>query len=119
MRKSYSQIIEEHRLAEMTAKIAAQRAARLAAPPPSRRRRTADSRPWIGDVRDCIVRNGKYRFTLAELYCYVRELEALHPNNAFAEEHIRHTLQQLRDLGEVTFVSPGEYLYLPFERPQL
>lgn len=106
--------IEANRIADATAHMAAQRAAREAAGLPARKPAVT---AWVDDLRDCIKRLGKRLFTIRDLANYHAELERKHPENHDIESSIRHALQQLREAREVVFVdNKGTYIYKPFER---
>lgn len=125
--RSLHAILEEARLAEIRARSAQLRALRLAVPaldplaPPARvkptikRQRPTPGATWEADIRNYlrhITKPGQPRFTLAQLYEYVDDLQALHPMALIdPRSAIRHTLQELRDAGEVTFMSPGVYWF--------
>jgi hypothetical protein len=119
MGKSYYQVIEDRRLNEVTEKLAAQRAARLAAEAagtlPKRKPVEQADTMWMDDVRACIQKINSATFTLTEVYDYMDELEIAHPQAILAPRSaVRHTLQKLRDAGEVLFDSPGCYTDLLF-----
>jgi type II restriction enzyme len=66
-------------------------------------------RGWILDVLRSIRRLGKSKFSLQELYSFESELKALHPQNQNVRPKIRQQLQVLRDVGLISFLSPGTY----------
>jgi len=66
-------------------------------------------RGWTVDVLRVIRRLRKQSFSLAEIYGFESELRDLHPHNQHVRPKIRQQLQVLRDLGIITFDSPGEY----------
>lgn len=120
MGKSHVAILEENRMSEIHANMAAQRAARLAAGPvaksPRVKRHVPDATSWEADVRNYIlhiVRPTSTFFTLSMLYDYIADLSDLHPNNLVdPAAQVRHQLQELRDKGEVEFITPGYYRYI-------
>lgn len=67
-----------------------------------------ESRGWLLDVLSC---TGKLKetFTLSEIYSFVPELAAKHPDNHHIEEKIRQQLQILRDKGLIAFAGRGQY----------
>ncbi len=64
-----------------------------------------------GWKRDVFLQLGQFgeTFTSEEVRIMAQQLHPQHPNNHNREAKIRQTLQQLRDLGLVEFVSPGVY----------
>ena len=66
-------------------------------------------RGWTLDVLRVVRRLGKSDFSLREVYESESELKALHPQNQNVRPKIRQQLQVLRDLGLITFSSPGNY----------
>ena len=64
---------------------------------------------WKKDVFDCLEIIGSANFKLSEVYDFVPILQSKHPENHHVEDKIRQILQNLRDLGFVKFVKPGEY----------
>jgi type II restriction enzyme len=66
-------------------------------------------RGWALDVLRAIRRLGKSNFSLQEVYQFEPELKTLHPHNENVRPKIRQQLQVLRDVGLVTFTSPGKY----------
>jgi type II restriction enzyme len=70
-------------------------------------------RGWTLDVLSAVRRLGKDHFSLQELYqSSVSFLERAHPRNRNVRPKIRQQLQILRELGVITFVSPGSYALL-------
>lgn len=67
------------------------------------------ARGWTLDVLNCVRRLGKKEFTLGEVKAFRDELARLHPQNRHVEEKIRQQLQQLRNLGFLTFLGRGHY----------
>ncbi|MDF7639277.1 phospholipase D-like domain-containing protein [Lactobacillus sp. ESL0791] len=51
----------------------------------------------------------KDEFTLQEVYNYKSSLKQIYPDNHNVEAKIRQTLQNLRDIGLIEFVSKGKY----------
>ena len=66
-------------------------------------------RGWTLDVLAAIRKLSKARFSLQELYAFEPHLQSLHPKNQNVRPKIRQQLQVLRDLGLVSFLSPGNY----------
>jgi type II restriction enzyme len=66
-------------------------------------------RGWALDVLRVIRRLGRTDFTLQQLYASESELAALHPQNQNIRPKMRQQLQVLRDIGLITFISPGSY----------
>ncbi len=64
---------------------------------------------WEKDVFDCLELIKTSTFKLSDVYKYIQVLQAKHPGNHHIEAKIRQMLQNLRDLGFVKFVKPGEY----------
>ena len=64
---------------------------------------------WKKDVFECLNLIKKQDFSLADIYKYEEVLKLKHPNNNHVHPKIRQTLQYLRDLGFVKFVTPGKY----------
>ncbi|MCD7809125.1 MAG: hypothetical protein LUH02_07265, partial [Erysipelotrichaceae bacterium] len=64
---------------------------------------------WQKDIFLIINEIDKETFTLKDLYAYKDELQTLHPHNTTIEARIRSSLQELRDLGIIEFVSKGVY----------
>lgn len=64
---------------------------------------------WEKDVFDCLELIKAPTFKLTDVYKFVPVLQAKHPENHHVEAKIRQMLQNLRDLGFVKFVKPGEY----------
>ena len=78
------------------------RVRQLAALPPS-------LRGWTLDILRAVRRLGKSEFSLQELYGFESELRLLHPQNQNVRPKIRQQLQVLRDVGLISFISPGIY----------
>lgn len=72
---------------------------------------------WEKDVFDCLNMIPTPDFKLNDVYKYVLVLQAKHPENHHVEAKIRQMLQNLRDLGFVKFVKPGEYKKLWISAP--
>jgi len=66
-------------------------------------------RGWTLDVLRAIRRLGKSEFSLQELYSFESELKSLHPQNLNVRPKMRQQLQVLRDIGLISFLSPGIY----------
>lgn len=66
-------------------------------------------RGWTLDVLAAIRKLSKPRFSLQELYAFEPSLQTLHPKNQNVRPKIRQQLQVLRDLGLISFLSPGTY----------
>jgi len=69
----------------------------------------AEKRGWTLDVLQIVQSLGKPEFTLADVYAHSAQLAKLHPHNAHIQPKIRQQLQILRDLGLLSFLSPGSY----------
>lgn len=68
-----------------------------------------DSRGWLLDVLRCVDKIQTVSFTLNQVYAFVDELQAKHPENNFVKDKIRQQLQYLRDKGFIEFTARGEY----------
>ena len=68
-----------------------------------------EKRGWTLDVLQVVQSLGKLEFTLADVYAHAAALAKLHPNNRNVRPKIRQQLQVLRDLGLLTFLTPGSY----------
>lgn len=66
-------------------------------------------RGWTLDVLRAIRRLGKSEFSLQEVYGFESELKSLHPQNRNVRPKIRQQLQVLREVGLISFLSPGTY----------
>lgn len=66
-------------------------------------------RGWTLDVLRVVRRLGGASFSLREVYDFESELKALHPRNQNVRPKIRQQLQVLRDIGLISFASPGNY----------
>jgi type II restriction enzyme len=66
-------------------------------------------RGWIADVLTCIDRLEGSEFTLADIYGFEADLQALHPENQNVRPKIRQQLQKLRDKEIIEFVGKGRY----------
>ena len=66
-------------------------------------------RGWTLDVLRAIRRLGKAEFSLQELYGFETELKSFHPQNQNVRPKLRQQLQVLRDIGLISFLSPGIY----------
>ena len=66
-------------------------------------------RGWTLDILKVVRTLGKRDFCLADVYAYVAELQALHPNNRHIRDKMRQQLQTLRNLGFVQFLGQGNY----------
>ena len=64
---------------------------------------------WEKDVFDCLGMINSSSFRLSQVYGFVPLLQSKHPENHHIKAKIRQTLQNLRDLGFVKFIKPGEY----------
>lgn len=67
---------------------------------------------WQKDIFDCICYINKPTFSLNEIYKYNYYLKILHPKSNTIEAQSRRTLQELRDLKLIEFISPGQYKVL-------
>jgi type II restriction enzyme len=65
-------------------------------------------RGWTLDVLQRIRQLPRH-FRLSDVYSFETELQQLHPGNRHICDKIRQQLQLLRDIGLVTFLSPGHY----------
>lgn len=76
---------------------------------------------WDEEIREIVGTLSQDVFTLAELYEYLPELQARHPDNDNVDAKIRQTIQHLRASGEVEFVdNRGTYRRLETSRiPEL
>jgi type II restriction enzyme len=66
-------------------------------------------RGWTTDVLALVRRLGKKQFFLNDLYMFESELRSLHPHNRHIRPKIRQQLQLLRDMGFISFTTPGSY----------
>jgi type II restriction enzyme len=66
-------------------------------------------RGWTLDVLRVVKGLNKKEFTLKEVYDQEEALAKLHADNHNVQPKIRQQLQVLRDLGLLTFLSPGHY----------
>jgi type II restriction enzyme len=73
-------------------------------------------RGWTVDVLGIIRRLGKQEFTLRDLYEFEAALRDLHPQNRHIRPKIRQQLQILRDIGILSFKSPGCYRIVSHEK---
>src|SRR5690349_8074148 len=82
---------------------------------------------WQDDIAALLVRLPT-RFALADVYRFVPLLQAKYPDNHNVEAKVRQVLQQLRDDGQIRFLTEGNYeqtnptavaLDLPLQRNQL
>jgi type II restriction enzyme len=71
-----------------------------------------EKRGWTLDVLNVVRSIGKEQFMLRDVYDRADSLAKLHPNNRHVDDKIRQQLQVLRDLGLLTFLSPGSYRLL-------
>jgi type II restriction enzyme len=71
-----------------------------------------EKRGWTLDVLNAVRSLGKTDFELPEIYALENTLKKLHPDNHHIQPKIRQQLQVLRDLGLLTFLSPGSYRLL-------
>jgi type II restriction enzyme len=71
-----------------------------------------EKRGWTLDVLSVVRSIGKEQFMLRDVYDRADSLAKLHPNNRHVDDKIRQQLQVLRDLGLLTFLSPGSYRLL-------
>ena len=72
------------------------------------RAQSKHARGWTLDVWQCIDRLDN-QFTLKQVYHFVGELQAKHPDNHHIQDKIRQQLQVLRDKGIIEFVGRGYY----------
>lgn len=72
---------------------------------------------WKQTVADAILEivNSRHSlgFTLSEVYEFEGLIQTKFPNNNFVKQKIRQVLQQLRDLGFLTFSGDGNYQLNP------
>jgi type II restriction enzyme len=68
-------------------------------------------RGWTLDVLNIVRSLNKKTFTLDEVAAHSDILSALHPDNHHIRPKIRQQLQELRDLGLIEFLSPGNYRF--------
>ena len=69
-------------------------------------------RGWTVDVLRVVRRLENRQFSLADVYHFEPELQALHPLNRHIRAKIRQQLQILRDMGLLKFGAPGKYKML-------
>lgn len=63
---------------------------------------------WQDDMKN-LLQGLPEEFTLSDVYLFDRDLGQIHSKNQNVRAKIRQVLQQLRDKGEITFVSDGVY----------
>ncbi|HCT89655.1 MAG TPA: hypothetical protein DF381_16200 [Acinetobacter pittii] len=63
---------------------------------------------WQDDMKN-LLQGLPEEFTLSDVYLFDRDLGQIHSENQNVRAKIRQVLQQLRDKGEITFVSDGVY----------
>ncbi|MCF0212800.1 MAG: restriction endonuclease [Bacteroidales bacterium] len=68
-----------------------------------------NGRRWLSDVLSCIERIPSQQFSLEQMYAFVPELQAKHPENNNVHAKVRQQLQFLRDRGYIAFTSRGQY----------
>jgi type II restriction enzyme len=73
---------------------------------------TIEKRGWTLDVLNIVRSLNKKEFSLQDVYTHTHALAKLHPKNHNVQPKIRQQLQELRDLGFLTFDSPGHYILL-------
>lgn len=74
---------------------------------------------WKEDVYNLIIKMNKRYFSLDDLYQFVDELKARHPENAHVKDKIRQILQYLRDEGYIKFVDEnGEYELITYSEDE-
>jgi type II restriction enzyme len=69
----------------------------------------AETRGWTLDVLNVVRSLNKPQFSLSDVYARSDELSKLYPDNHNVHPKIRQQLQVLRDLGLLSFLSPGSY----------
>lgn len=67
---------------------------------------------WKKDIYDIIVKFTDDHFALRDFDIYLSALRNMHPYNKHVEAKVRQILQQLRDLGLITFEGNGKYMRL-------
>lgn len=73
------------------------------------RQKSVEARGWTLDVLNVVHSLGKREFSLQEVYEFEDELARLHPANRNVEPKIRQQLQELRNMGLLEFLRPGQY----------
>lgn len=68
------------------------------------------SRGWLMDVLFCLESLGKKKFSLDDVYGFIKYLQERHQKNHNIKAKIRQQLQLLRDKGYVKFLGNGEYI---------
>ena len=63
---------------------------------------------WQDDMKN-LLQGLPEEFTLSDVYLFDRDLGQIHSENQNVRAKIRQVVQQLRDKGEITFVSDGVY----------
>ena len=71
--------------------------------------KSINKRGWLFEVLACIDKVASNVFSIDDMYKFVPELSAKHPDNKNVEAKIRQQLQFLRDKGFIEFLSPGVY----------
>ncbi|MDR0912806.1 MAG: hypothetical protein LBM96_09440 [Methanobrevibacter sp.] len=64
---------------------------------------------WKKTIFDKIKELDDDIFAVHQMYEYIPKFEEIYPNNSEIKSKIRQTLQQLRDLGLIEFISYGKY----------
>lgn len=72
-----------------------------------------DSRGWLMDTLSCVERLPDEYFSLDDMYAFINELQAKHPQNLHVSDKIRQQLQYLRDKGYIEFLGRGHYRKIP------
>ncbi len=74
--------------------------------------KSVEARGWTLDVLNAVHSLGKREFSLQEVYDFESALGRLHPSNRNIQPKIRQQLQELRKLGLLEFLKPGQYRML-------
>lgn len=69
-------------------------------------------RGWTLDVLNVVSQFGNRPFDLSEVYGFETHFAALHPENHNIKAKIRQQLQELRDLGLLSFLSRSRYVLI-------
>ena len=72
-----------------------------------------ESRGWLMDTLSCVERLPEEYFSLDDMYAFINELQAKHPQNLHISDKIRQQLQFLRNKGYIEFLGRGHYRKLP------
>ncbi|MEW5701443.1 MAG: DpnI domain-containing protein [Candidatus Zixiibacteriota bacterium] len=72
---------------------------------------TPKRRGWTVDVLRCVHSLGGPSFELADVYAFESQMAALYPGNRNVRAKMRQQLQELRDMGLISFLGGGRYRF--------